>query len=420
MGGLKKEKEFDVIVIGSGTAGATIARELTRENKKVLILERGANKPLKETFFTLASIVNEVRVSDKLSSMRAMTTGGSSSLYAAIAELPPLDTFLSLDIDLSQELVAVQKELPIATLPDELLGNQALKLRESALALGHPWQKSPMLIDQSKCDSGYSYDAKWKAKSYVIEAVEGGATLINNAVVQKVIVEKNQAIGVDYKIGNKNFQAYGARIVVAAGVLETPTILQETGIKNIANHGFYCNPGFLMFGSVAGLKGKDTFVGCMSADIGDDIVVGDANLPRTFYQIIMLASLKFSRLFSFPNSIATGVVVKDGVSGGLKKDGTYYKQLTQEEHRKLKKGEEVATKILKNAGAKNIFRSPIDAGNVGGTLRIHEHLDAKLQTEYSNLYVCDGSVIPDDIRVYPTVTLICLGKYLAKHLLATL
>lgn len=420
MNSQRRENEYDVIVIGSGTSGATIARELTRQQKKVLILERGANTHLKENFLTLAAIVKEVPVGDKLSSMRAISTGGSSSIYAAIAELPPLDIFLSLDIDLSRELAEVKQEIPMAVLPDELLGNQTIKLRESALKLGYPWQKSLMLVDQSQCDSGYSYEAKWKAKSYVIEAVAGGATLINRAAVNKVIIEKNRAIGVEYKIGNKISQAYGAQIVVAAGVLATPIILRDSGVKNVANRGFYCNPGFLMFGTVAGLEGRDTFVGCMSADIGDDIVIGDANLPRTFYQIIMLASLKFSRLFSFSNSMAIGVVVKDGLGGGLQKNGSYHKQLIQEEYRKLKKGEEVATKILKNAGAKNIFNTGIDAGNVGGVLRIHEHLDENMQTEYNNLYVCDGSVIPENVRVYPTLTLICLAKYLAKHLLSRL
>lgn len=410
--------EYDVIVIGSGTGGATVARELSKKNKKVLILEQGKNRDLNEKFLSLAGIVNEISVSDKMASMRAITTGGSSAIYAAIAELPPLDAFAALGIDISAEIESVKAEIPLTRLSDDILAPQALKLRESARGLGYPWQKNLMLIDERQCTSGYSYEAKWKAKSYVDDATASGATLINQAIVIKIIIENNKAIGVEYKWKGELKKVYGNKIVLAAGVLATPLILRNSGIKNVVNHGFYCNPGFLMFGIIPGLKGRDNFVGAMSADLGDGIVVGDANLTSTFYKIIMLAKLKFGRAFSFPNAIAVGGVIEDGLAGELKENGKYYKKLTQEEYKKLDKAEAAAKKILVNAGAKNIFHSGLDAGNLGGVLRIHEHLDGSLQTQYENLYVCDGSIIPENIRIYPTVTLICLGKYLAKHLLS--
>ena len=130
-----KEKEFDAIVVGSGPSGSTIARELSKQNKKVLILERGANAPLKESFWGLATIANAVSVSDKLDTVRAITTGGTTTAYFAVAALPPLDSFLSLGIDLSKELEEVQKELPLAPLPDELLGAQVIKVEQPGVHL---------------------------------------------------------------------------------------------------------------------------------------------------------------------------------------------------------------------------------------------------------------------------------------------
>ncbi len=38
---------YDVIVIGSGPGGATVAKDLTDKGKKVLILEWGSNTPVK-------------------------------------------------------------------------------------------------------------------------------------------------------------------------------------------------------------------------------------------------------------------------------------------------------------------------------------------------------------------------------------
>ena len=38
--------DFDAIIIGSGPGGATVANELSKSGKRVLILERGHGRPL--------------------------------------------------------------------------------------------------------------------------------------------------------------------------------------------------------------------------------------------------------------------------------------------------------------------------------------------------------------------------------------
>ena len=149
-----KRNEFDVIIIGSGTCGATIARELSKEKKKVLILEQGANQPLKETFSGISSIAQEVPLADNIKALRAITTGGSTALYFAVSKLPPLEIFLSLGIDLSKELEEVKKELPLTEFPDELFPPQSIRLRQSMEDLGYSCKKNMFLIDKSKCTSG--------------------------------------------------------------------------------------------------------------------------------------------------------------------------------------------------------------------------------------------------------------------------
>jgi len=109
-------------------------------------------------------------------------------------------------------------------------------------------------------------------------------------------------------------------------------------------------------------------------------------------------------------------VFQEGSGGELRENGRYYKQLKEEDLGKLAKGEEVARQIIQNAGGKHLFKTTLGAAHVGGAVRIKEHVDENLQTEYRNLYVCDGSVIPDSVKISPTLTLICLGKHLGKHL----
>lgn len=424
---IKKDNEFDAIVIGSGTCGATIARELTRQNKTVLILERGGNTVLKESFMGLATIADQVFLGDdKLSTVRALTTGGSTSLYFGVVNYPQEETFRKVGIDLSQELDAVRKELPIAPVPDSLLGSQAIKLRESANALGHAWLKNDMLVDLSKCGAGYSYDAKWKARSYVDDAVAQGATLVNRATVLSIIIEDKVAVGVEYRVKKSMFgaeikRAYGARIVVAAGELASPKLLRDSGVQGIGQRGFYCNPGYAIYGLVPGLNASSGFVGSMGCVYEEGIELGDANIPQSLHRPMMIGGMKLRHLMGFSDCIGIGVKVKDKLSGRLKEDGRFFKDFDQEDIARLDKGKDAAIRILKQAGAGHIVDFGLTAaGRVGGLLSIGEHVDHKLETQFRNLHVCDGSVIPDDMRGTPTVTLVSMGRYLSRHLLKAL
>lgn len=421
-----KNEHYDVIVIGSGTCGATIARELAKKKKKVLILERGGNAPLRESIAGVAPIINDVHVGDKLTSMSLITTGGSTGIYFAVADMPPLDRFSALGIDLRPELAEARRELPLAPLPDAMLGEQSVRLRDSAVGLGHGWKKNAMLIDPSKVKNGYSFEAKWKARSWVEEAVQEGASLQIKAPADRVIVEGGKAIGVEFTVkkgpfGKERLRAYGEKIVVAAGAMATPHILRRSGLKQVASRGFYIEPGFAVYGLVPDLKAKQTFMGSVSGEYVDDVVMGDGNVHRFMYRLFMMTMLKFRHAFAHGQSLGVGVKVRDGLGGALTEDGRFHKEIAPEDRLKLKQGEAQAIRILKKAGARHIICTPLTgAGTLGGVVGIGEHVDRNLETEYRNLYVCDSSIIPEKVGLTPTLTLICLGKYLSKHLIASL
>lgn len=419
--------EYDAIVIGSGTCGATIAQALSRQKKKVLVLERGGHSPLKESLSGIMAIAEQVKLGDgRLSTVRGITTGGSTALYFGVVNYPPLDSFRALGIDLQAELETVKKELPIAQLPDELLSIQARRLRDGALALGHAWRKHDMLVDLSRCSSGYEYAAKWKARSFVDDAVHHGAKLVNHANVHKIIFDQRTAVGVEYKLkagfGRHEIrQAFAAKIILAAGETVTPEILRRNGISDVGQRGFYCNPGYAMYGIVPGLQGRSGFVGSTGCVLDADIELADASLPQPLHKPMMLGGLKWRHLFNYPETVGIGVKVKDDLGGELRCNGRFYKQFSREDHLKLDKGKQAALQIFKRIGARHVVDFGIGAaGRVGGLVRIQEHVDSRLETAYRNLHVCDGSVIPDDMRGTPTVTLVCMARYLSGHLLAAL
>lgn len=92
------------------------------------------------------------------------------------------------------------------------------------------------------------------------------------------------------------------------------------------------------------------------------------------------------------------------------------KPLQEADKRKLKRGSDLAERVLRNAGSASVFKTWYIATHPGGTVKINDIVDSNLQTEYENLYVCDCSVIPESWGLPPTLTIVALGKRLAKHI----
>jgi choline dehydrogenase-like flavoprotein len=85
----------DVIVVGSGPGGATVARELTRKGKNVLILERGYDHRDRFYYGTyLGALLYSDRMSllfteEGLNIIAPIMVGGATSMYTASAAEPP-------------------------------------------------------------------------------------------------------------------------------------------------------------------------------------------------------------------------------------------------------------------------------------------------------------------------------------------
>jgi hypothetical protein len=74
--------------------------------------------------------------------VRALALGGTSSINFATAAPPPGAMFAAHGIDLEPALETLRAELPMAPLPDSLVGPMAARIMRSARALGLPWQKA--------------------------------------------------------------------------------------------------------------------------------------------------------------------------------------------------------------------------------------------------------------------------------------
>jgi choline dehydrogenase-like flavoprotein len=55
-----RKEEFDVIVVGSGFGGATIAREMNRLRRSVFLIERGGNRMSLDNTLPMAMVIQWV------------------------------------------------------------------------------------------------------------------------------------------------------------------------------------------------------------------------------------------------------------------------------------------------------------------------------------------------------------------------
>jgi choline dehydrogenase-like flavoprotein len=423
-------QSFDAIVVGSGPGGATVARELSRQGWRVLILERGEKAPvtgsMAQTLRELWMPGRSLFVTDRfLAVLRGVTVGGSSIYFFGTAWEPPYELFDKRGVDIHAEVEQARRELSVAPLPPDLMGSTARRIMDSAIELGYDWQPIPKYFDQDRLQGSPmgsygvpTYKAKWNARMFVEEAVSLGATLLTGAMVRRVLIEDGVATGVEFHHQGRTRRAFGSTIVVAAGGIGSPVLLRASGLQD-AGRSFFCDPVVLVIGSLPGPGGGQELpmtAGVLLEDEGYTLT--DVSLPRWMLSIVTAEVGRIDKLLSSGRAATIMVEIRDDLDGRITRRGGIRKPLSTSDRQKLARGTERAKRILANAGARGLFRSWVLAAQPGGTVPIGRLLDRDLQTEIQHLFVCDASVIPDPWGLPPSLTLIGLGKRLAAHLAA--
>ncbi|MFP4446538.1 MAG: NAD(P)-binding protein, partial [Desulfosudaceae bacterium] len=124
------KKQYDAIVVGTGPGGATVARELARGGKSVLILERGGKPRLRGAFWQYAlyqcfPFKSMLFNSQLVGMVRGLITGGSSVFYYGTCFDIPFAMLQSHGIDVTREAEAIREEVPIGPLSDDVMGAKA-------------------------------------------------------------------------------------------------------------------------------------------------------------------------------------------------------------------------------------------------------------------------------------------------------
>ena len=431
--------DSDIVVVGSGPGGATLARELTRRGRRVLLLERGVDERRRFYYGTyLGALLYTDRASllfteEGLNVVRPLMLGGATSMYCGCAAPPPGWLKARYGVDLEAETAQAEAELRVAPLPPEMRGQASTRLAEAAGEAGYPFFPQPKFMSPARaplfpaacgarCMLGCRCGAKWNAAEWVDEAVAGGAGLRTRARVERVTIEGGQALGVEGRMGGRPFRARAQTVVLAAGGIGTPRLLQASGLRE-AGEGLTMDATLMVYGFVReeGI-GREPPMTWSYEDPGAGYMLSTLVDPWLLYPL-MAALESPRRALTWPrwgNVLGVMIKLKDEVSGGVFPDGRIRKPLTPGDRERLAEAEQACRKILVRAGAEpsSIFSTPLRGTHPSGTVRIGTHVDGDLATPVRGLYVCDASVFPEALDRPTVLTIVALAKRLARRLAA--
>jgi long-chain-alcohol oxidase len=254
--------DCDVVVVGSGAGGGVVAGVLAAAGRDVVVLEKGGNPSSREMTQVEGDTFNDLYLDGGM----LMTHSGSLPILAgscvgggtvvnwttsfALPESIRADWDRRSGLRLFESprfaecLQRVQARLNVGirwTTParrDELF-------ERGSRALG--WQVAPIPRNVTDCREGLEcgycgYGCRHGAKNstartYLADATERGARLVAHCDVERVLVERGRAIGVEGNVRGRDGRRWRltvrARVVVVAcGALYTPVLLKRSGLTN--------------------------------------------------------------------------------------------------------------------------------------------------------------------------------------------
>lgn len=397
----------NIVVIGSGAGGATVAKELSKYEVSLTLIEKGPCIEAKKAYECYETLKTCVDLS------KTACVGGTTLVTLGNAAKTSLDALKSLDIDLTKEFKEVEDELNVNTLPDSHFGEGTRKIMNAAGSLGFPVKKMPKFIDPRLCEPcgncafGCSKDAKWTALKFIEEAKNSGAKIVENTPITDIIVDNGKINGV--KSYDKVFPA--DIVIVSSGAVETPILLRKIGIN--AGDNLFVDT-FITIGGVLREVGFNQEIQ-MNALIEFDEFI----LSPHFSDILVDKLHKYGA--GKKDIIGMMVKIKDEPSGKVR-ENKVTKYNTPKDVGLLAEGSAIAGSILTQLGVdpKTLVSTHARGAHPGGTAAVGRVVDKNLETSVKGLFVADASVLPEAPGAPPILTILALAKRLSKYIIKNL
>ena len=259
--------KVDVVVVGSGSGGAAVARELARDGRSVIVVEEGGHYAPEEygampVSHVLRRMGREAGLSVALALgdtpliavMGGKCVGGSSVLTGGVCFRIPEEVLHGWSTDLRLDRMTpegldpyfaeVERTIHVEEVPASMRSRSSELFVEGAAKLGIPMKSLRRNTDGCKgaarCNFGCPHRAKMSVDiSFLPDAVRHGARIVSDALVERIDVTGGRARGVrgrflDGTTGEPRvpFEIRAKVVVVACGSLHTPVLLRRSGLDS--------------------------------------------------------------------------------------------------------------------------------------------------------------------------------------------
>jgi choline dehydrogenase-like flavoprotein len=247
--------DADVVVVGSGAGGGVVAARLTEAGRAVVVVEAGGHRPERlmpvsegETWREMLLDRGATSTDDlAITVLAAATLGGGTTVNWTTSIAPP--KWLRDEWESAHGLAglcAAETDADIARLTDELglmppslVPPKERVILDGARALD--WDADVTARNAGPCTEcgGCTFGCQRGSKrsglrSHLAAAHAGGARLLTDARVTGVRSRDGAVNGVVGRVspGGRPFAVRAPQVVVAAGGLRTPVILERSGIEH--------------------------------------------------------------------------------------------------------------------------------------------------------------------------------------------
>jgi choline dehydrogenase-like flavoprotein len=266
----------DVVVIGTGCGGASLAARLSEAGRDVVLLEQGGywtSKDFDQRELHMLAKIDGGRGLDASHDVSASLSygnnvGGASVHYWADSYRTPADR---LELwhrehglqghgiaELTPHFEAIERDLSVHTVDDSYVNRMNALVKQGADKLGWHTARVPVAragcVRSGFCMQGCAYDAKQsQLVTYIPRALAAGARLYADCRVEQMPFDGARVKHVDAAVLDRatgeppgvRVRVEAKAVVVAAGGLGTPTLLLRQGLKErlpLLGERFFCNP----------------------------------------------------------------------------------------------------------------------------------------------------------------------------------
>lgn len=255
--------ECQAVIVGSGAAGAVLAKELSEAGIDVVLLEAGAHHRPERDFNQREETMLDALFWEKggrmtsdlgVTVVHGRGVGGSTVHNISLCVRPEkaiLDRWAAefdvrgLDLDaLTPSIERVWKHLGINPMTEAQINANNRKVKEGAERLGWkgfiPHHNRIECLQTGFCELGCTYNRKQSMLiTYIPKAEANGARIFASCQAERVLTEQGRAVGVVATALDRNtgkllhtLTLRAKTVILSAGAILSPVLLMRSGLAN--------------------------------------------------------------------------------------------------------------------------------------------------------------------------------------------